>query len=202
MLHRIPDLSEHFVYLNDDMFIGRELGQEFFFKSSLPVLRGTYKSTSAIVRRLKTAFSRGPKRAGFKEAQRKAAETLGFQKRYFLTDHLPYPMRRSTLEKHFKAKQNDLRGQAGHRFRSNEQMSPIGLANHLELLGGAAYEDSTRAGYLKPTKTLRGWKNSLTVLERLKRGDLDAICIQSLDQFEDDDRMAVISCLNAHFQLT
>lgn len=75
MLHRIPDLSEHFVYLNDDMFIGRELGQEFFFKSSLPVLRGTYKSTSAIVRRLKTAFSRGPKRAGFKEAQRKAAET-------------------------------------------------------------------------------------------------------------------------------
>lgn len=30
-LHRIPGLSEHFIYANDDMFIGREVGKRFFF---------------------------------------------------------------------------------------------------------------------------------------------------------------------------
>ncbi|OHT14117.1 hypothetical protein TRFO_03142 [Tritrichomonas foetus] len=30
-LHRIPNLSEHFIYMNDDMFIGRPLYQSFFF---------------------------------------------------------------------------------------------------------------------------------------------------------------------------
>ena len=30
-LHRLPDLAEHFVYLNDDFFLGRPLGPEAFF---------------------------------------------------------------------------------------------------------------------------------------------------------------------------
>ena len=30
-LHRVPDLAEHFVYLNDDFFLGRPLGPETFF---------------------------------------------------------------------------------------------------------------------------------------------------------------------------
>jgi hypothetical protein len=33
-LHRIEGLSEHFVYFNDDMFLGRELGPGFFFQSN------------------------------------------------------------------------------------------------------------------------------------------------------------------------
>lgn len=30
-LHKIPNLSEHFIYANDDMFAGRELSPSFFF---------------------------------------------------------------------------------------------------------------------------------------------------------------------------
>ena len=30
-LHHLPDLAEHFVYLNDDFFLGRPLGPETFF---------------------------------------------------------------------------------------------------------------------------------------------------------------------------
>jgi hypothetical protein len=33
-LHRIPGLAEHFVYLNDDMLIGRPIGPETFFHSN------------------------------------------------------------------------------------------------------------------------------------------------------------------------
>ncbi len=37
-LHRIPDLSEHFVLFNDDTFLLRPVKPEFFFKKGLPVI--------------------------------------------------------------------------------------------------------------------------------------------------------------------
>ena len=37
-LHRIADLSEHFVLFNDDMFLLRPVAPEFFFRKGLPVL--------------------------------------------------------------------------------------------------------------------------------------------------------------------
>lgn len=35
-LHRIPGLSEHFVYFNDDTFLLKKVKPEFFFKNGLP----------------------------------------------------------------------------------------------------------------------------------------------------------------------
>lgn len=35
-LHKIPNLSEHFVYLNDDIFFLKPLKEEYFFKNGLP----------------------------------------------------------------------------------------------------------------------------------------------------------------------
>lgn len=37
-LHRIKDLSEYFVYFNDDMFLLQPVRPEFFFRNGLPVL--------------------------------------------------------------------------------------------------------------------------------------------------------------------
>ena len=37
-LHRLPDLSEHFVLFNDDIFLLREVEPDFFFKGGKPVL--------------------------------------------------------------------------------------------------------------------------------------------------------------------
>lgn len=39
-IHRIPDLAEHFVYFNDDMFLLREFHPEDFFKEGLPCTYG------------------------------------------------------------------------------------------------------------------------------------------------------------------
>lgn len=35
-LHRIPGLSEHFVYFNDDMFLNAPVNPDFFFRKGLP----------------------------------------------------------------------------------------------------------------------------------------------------------------------
>lgn len=39
-IHRIPDLAEHFVYFNDDMFMLRSFQPEKFFKDGLPCTYG------------------------------------------------------------------------------------------------------------------------------------------------------------------
>lgn len=39
-LHQIPDLAEHFIYANDDMFVGRKLNPSFFFnRQGNPIVR-------------------------------------------------------------------------------------------------------------------------------------------------------------------
>lgn len=39
-IHRIPDLAEHFIYFNDDMFLLRPMEPERFFRSGLPCTYG------------------------------------------------------------------------------------------------------------------------------------------------------------------
>lgn len=41
--HRIEGLSEHFVYFNDDMFLLRPVGPDFFFRDGNPILLSTLK---------------------------------------------------------------------------------------------------------------------------------------------------------------
>ena len=42
-LHRIPDLSEHFVLFNDDFFLNKAVSPEDFFKRDLPRLFAVYR---------------------------------------------------------------------------------------------------------------------------------------------------------------
>jgi hypothetical protein len=42
-LYKIPDLSEHFIYFNDDMFLINNTSPNDFFINGLPVLRGKWK---------------------------------------------------------------------------------------------------------------------------------------------------------------
>ena len=38
-IHKIPGLSEHFLYANDDLFFNRPLDKNFFFKEGKPIIR-------------------------------------------------------------------------------------------------------------------------------------------------------------------
>ena len=53
-LHKIPGISERFVYFNDDMFLGRVLGKDYFFDGFLPkdmcVFNAIYLDSIAHVR--------------------------------------------------------------------------------------------------------------------------------------------------------
>ena len=40
-IHRIPDLAEHFIYFNDDMFLLQPMGKDDFFRGGLPCTCGS-----------------------------------------------------------------------------------------------------------------------------------------------------------------
>ena len=133
-LHRIPNLSEHFLYFNDDVFLINKTKPEDFFKNGWPVLRG--KWTKFEENKVKTKF-RKPK-IGHKTAQQKAARQLGFKK-YYRFRHTPHPLRKSTFENYFKENQDVFIDNIKHKFRNPDQFTPQGLANHLEIKNKTCY---------------------------------------------------------------
>ncbi|MDY0779627.1 Stealth CR1 domain-containing protein [Tenacibaculum sp. IB213877] len=132
-LYCIPNLSEHFVYFNDDMFLLKEVKPSDFFIEGKPVIRGKWKKFNEDIL-VKKIFNSEKKRnkAGHKKAQEMSAKLVGFKK-YYKFHHAPYSMRKSTLEK-FYTKNPDIEIQnIQHKFRSPNQYTPQGLANHIEI---------------------------------------------------------------------
>lgn len=196
MLYRIPGLAENFIYLNDDIFIGRPLTADYFFREGKPVLRGDLALfPSPLVTQIKGLFRRGPKRAGFKEAQQNAARLVGRTGTYLLAGHHPHALRRDTIANFVEKDVRALRAQAGHRFRSPEQYSPIGLSNNLELEAGAVVEAATDAGYIKPPRNRRAAARISTIMQALIRGEFTSICIQSLDAMGEPETRVILSGL-------
>lgn len=194
MLFRTPGLAERFLYFNDDMVVGRPLSEDLFFRDGLPVLQGRmHRFPNPALERLKAWLRPGPGRAGFGHAQQQAARMAGFEDRFLLVGHHPHPMRRSTLAGFFEAHPGLLRRQAGHRFRSAGQVSPIGLACHLEILKGAPLRAPGPSGTLKPTA---GAARRGALLEALARGRLDTFCIQSLDAMPQADQDATLRAMD------
>lgn len=196
MIHRIPDLAERFLYLNDDVFVGRPAQVSDYFDGDRPILQGQWRRfPNPVLAWLKARLR--AERPGFGAAQRMAARMAGARGRYFLLEHQPQPMRRSTLARFYADDPAALRRQAGHRFRSPRQVSPLGLAAHLEIAGGARTTAPRDVGYVRPG---RPSGTALTeVMDRLQAGAFASFCVQSLDRFPEAGRATVLSGLEARY---
>lgn len=195
MLHRIPDLAEQFLYLNDDFSVGRATPLSTYFEGGRPRLRGRLRRfPNPVVARIRRLLR--PPRPGFVAAQRDAARLLGHRDRFLQVEHQPHPMRVSTLRDFFADRPDLLRDQVRHRFRSSEQVSPIGLSHHLELAAGATVDPPGDIGYLRPGRPASAGLPA--VLDQLAAGAFECFCVQSLDQFEAEDRALILRRLAAH----
>ncbi|MFF7633853.1 stealth family protein [Kitasatospora sp. NPDC008050] len=123
-LHRIPELAEHFLYFNDDMFLGRPVRPEQFFQGNgsplvnldsrvIPPGRVTgdddeyvsaQKNTRELVRR---AYGRD------------TTNTLS---------HVPYPLTRTLLAESAELFDAELSATARSTFRSATDVAPVTLA--------------------------------------------------------------------------
>lgn len=127
-IYRIPDLAEHFIYMNDDFFLINHTTPKDFFINGLPVLRGKWMNfdKKSLFKSLKKS------KPSHKIAQQKAAQHIGFNN-YYNFKHTPHPLRKSTFENYFKSNEAVFTENIKHRFRNENQFTPQGLANHIEI---------------------------------------------------------------------
>jgi glycosyltransferase involved in cell wall biosynthesis len=148
-LYRIPSLSEHFIYFNDDVLLGRPMRPDHFF--------GVSGQFAAFV---------GDQILGADSPDALPFRRAGLNNRALLQEdfgrtitrtlrHTPHPFTRSVfkdLEQRYAAQ---LEQTAAAAFRSETDVSVASsLAQHFGLLTGAAYASPVDAAYVSITDAL------------------------------------------------
>jgi len=145
-LHHIDGLAEHFVYFNDDMFVGRPLAPQAFFLAN-GLSKMFFSQTRVPLRPVAPADT--PVDAALKnnrvliEREFGRTVTQTFQ-------HVPYPLRRSVLTELEERFADEHRATMASRFRSLGDISiPSSLYHYYAFATGRALPSSMRYGYIQ-----------------------------------------------------
>jgi hypothetical protein len=171
-LHRLPDLAEHFVYLNDDFLLGRPLGPETFFSpAGLPAV---WVSPNTV------GLGDEPDAPPYLKAARNNRRLLQEAFGVVVTDnlaHAPYPHRRSVLEEIERRFPQPLAATARAPFRSDTDVSLLSsFAQHYGLLTGSAFlaehPDQSERAYINIANSDLEWQ-----LDKALQRQQDFLCL-------------------------
>ncbi len=183
LICNINGISDFFLYFNDDVFLLEDIKIEDFISSrKKPFLRGNFFShpESKPSWGLKSAIKRlrnQPIIDTFGINQSNSAKLIGMDQ-YFRVGHCPHIVRSKTLKNFFNENKEILDYQLRFKFRSNEQYSPISIANHIEIMKNQAeFLPLEKSVYIKPNTVNK------KRLEAIWSKGVRFGCIQSLDQF-------------------
>jgi Stealth protein CR2, conserved region 2/Stealth protein CR3, conserved region 3/Stealth protein CR4, conserved region 4/Stealth protein CR1, conserved region 1 len=148
-LHHIPQLAEHFLYSNDDMFFGRPLKASMFFSPG-----GVTKFIEA-----KTRIGLGandPTRSGFENAARVNRQLLFERFGQVITRHLEHtavPLRKSVLKKMEREFPEEFARTQASAFRSSTDISVTNSFYHYYALmtGRAVQQEKAKVLYVNTT---------------------------------------------------
>lgn len=198
MLWNIPDLSRHFIYMNDDFFFNTDAKLCDFIQAQKLVLFGHWKTTWA--KKFKYQFRRYLEQkmaiqpeAKYSTAQMLSADILGM-KRYFAIDHQPHVLDAQIFKRFFSQHPQILQQQIEHRFRHHDQFLPVGFNNHTAIVEDSAIlNDPIELAYVKPNQAL------INFVQQLNNKQIKYGCIQSLDQFTAQNQHIIHTAMQAKF---
>jgi stealth protein CR2/Stealth-like protein len=169
-LHRIEGLSEHFLYFNDDMFVGRPLAPQTFFTPS-----GMTKYFPAGAR-----IALGPITEEDRPVDAACKNNRALLQRTFgrvisqPMDHIPYALRRTIMAELETRYPQEYQRTAASRFRAMTDLSVTSsLAHYYGLLTGRAVASSLAYGYVHLAHPELGPR----LEQMLRRRDRDAFCL-------------------------
>ena len=172
LIHKIPNLSEHYVLFNDDTFILNKATVQDFFINGLPVVRGKWEKyySSLIFKKIYYRFLSSKKernrhtKGTLRKSMQKGAKLAKDGKKVFLKRfHTPISMRKSTLIIFFSDKKTLLKENIKYKFRdNNNQFITETLSNHLEIKNKTFF-------FFRNTKLtyFRSYKNYFIVVLKL-----------------------------------
>ena len=146
VLFKIKNLSNKFIYFNDDMFLIKETFKEDWFSDDKAVLTGSWAKTynkqliKTISHKIKKLLN---KRPSFNAAQSKAANIVGFRNKYFKSYHCGRPQIKSVIKDFYDKNPQRLTNQIRHKFRDDRQYMPYSLCWHLLIKQNLYVESSS-----------------------------------------------------------
>ncbi|MFJ4861984.1 stealth family protein [Streptomyces sp. NPDC088748] len=167
-LHHIPGLAEHFLYFNDDIFLGRpQRPQNYFLPSGLPKVFHDWRAVDPGSRAGDDVFTSSQK------VTRQAVEEAVGRTYPHILAHTPYPLTRSAFTRVEELLPGRLAATARSVFRSADDLAPVTLAAHVALAEGHAVE-----GHLTHTYVSTARRDEIERLPQLaaERGH-DAFCL-------------------------
>lgn len=189
MLYRIPGLSEHFVYFNDDMFLMRGISRDDWFEGGKTVLLADrFSVTAARLLRAVKLPKGGHRPFGYKDAMLNAARILG-SSCFWLFPHGPVALSRSWYERFYSGNADVLENNIRHRFRDASQYNPQSLYTIDAVRSGQCVVRSPRGKAL----FIKEESGKANYMERKLREadsgrDLAYGCINSMDKAPENDR--------------
>ncbi len=184
MLWRIPDLSEHFLYFNDDVFLTAPVTVADFFTEAGPVLRGKWVDHSVLAA---SSASRDDASLLNHFNQINAANMIGYTADHvFQSAHVVHPMHVSVMAELFETYPSECARNAGFRFRCTEQFLPQSLHNHACLASGNTAILDTRDYLHVAVGALDQWSidDVHAYLGRAERHDIKFLCVNDLPAVE------------------
>ena len=146
LLFKIKNLSDKFIYFNDDMFLIKETTKEDLFKDNKAVLTGSWAKTynkhliKTISHKIKNLLNIRP---SFNAAQSKAANIVGFHNKYFKSFHCGRPQIKSVIKDFYNKNPQRLTNQIKYKFRDGRQYMPYSLCWHLLIKENLYVESSS-----------------------------------------------------------
>ena len=185
MFHRIPGLSERFIYFNDDVILVNPVTESDYFEDGKLIYRGDWQWKVSIKQNFTSLFpfnevfilnrvSRGF--VGYRNEEEYFKKS---RYKLFKLAHTLHPMKRSILEQVFRDEEF-VKQQLKYRFRNKKQYWPFSLAANIAMQRGLARRGPNDYVYLNCSdlnlKRLKDWLHFIKLNRKIK-----SICIQSLD---------------------
>lgn len=196
VLWRIPDLSEQFIYFNDDFVLLKPVTPETFFNNGKIVVRGEWKKQNHKSLRKKISNYIDNNKCKYRENQSISAELAGFKNKYLRLPHNPHPILKSLLKEFFENNPDVFERNIKYPFRSKTQFLTQSLAAHLAFNNNKAIIDNKYK-----TIRLKLYKMSLPVLIiKLFTADCNKniafACLQDLDNVKVNIRNKIFNWLD------
>ena len=204
-LWRIKDLSDYYVYFNDDIFLIRNVKPEDWFRNGRPVIRGSWKFHPWLrilgnkfyinIQKIYSTYNIINLSPSFYISQWWSAEILNFKFRFFRSEHTPHPIDRNRLKTYFKKHTNLLLKDMDFKFRHYNQYNTVALANHLEIYEENFFSAPIQTIYFKPVNRQENYVSKKITL-CAKNKDIKFICIQSLDLAKREDQEQIFNWMD------
>jgi len=188
MFWNIKDLSEKYLYFNDDFILSGEVRKEDFFDGGKIVVNGTFKSHFKHKLSEFKKFMFNPSENNSTKNKNSiylASKSIGLKKKFFIHHHVPYPMSKTFLYSYLNDNINIFENLLRYKFRhSSQPLVSAAYHNYMFKEGKLLLGDKNRLFYLNKNKI-----EELTfeeIYDTIFKPDTKLLCIQDMESLSDN----------------